>query len=490
MTDTPHLRLLVMTVLLVATFLPRLASLGTILTVDENLWRGRGEQFIKAFASGHFDKTLVAGQPGVTTAWLVGLSYPWQSLASSQAAIGLATGCLILLIVYGLTRLWGFWWAATAGFFLALDPFLLAHSRLVHTDALFALFSLASFLFLLAAFQTLSRGSSPVRRYLILSAALTVAAILTKTFGVFLLPVSLILIVFFWLRGRLARVVLWESIAVWAAVFILTLFAFWPALWTDPAAVVQYLTGRVALHAAEGTHTGETTTAWWYYAREGVFRLTAITTLLLLPAIPRLVRPRSQAERAALILLAIGVAFALAMSFSIEKSDRYIIFSLLTVTLTAVLGLQTLQSKISARYPRLLPWIPICVVVLLALNTVRLHPYYLAHYNLMYPVETTHKLGWGEGLEKAAEYISDRHPGAKVASYYNNVFSSFYAGPTQNLSGDTNADFLVLYRSMFERGLNHPDTDLVNQYLLSGRHQPEHVVTINNLPYVWIFKNE
>lgn len=514
--DTVFTRRLVVGLLVVATFVPRLTSLGTMLTIDENLWRGRGELFIKSFASGHFDKTLVAGQPGVTTAWLVGLSLPWHSLASAQAAIAVACGVLILLTTYALTRLWRFWWGITGGFFIALDPFLIAHSRLVHTDALFALFYLASLVFLLVGLEDVWHGESPRRLHVVISAVLGSLALLTKIFTTILMPTVVLIFLVMAIRSRRRIPELFQAMIIWLAVLTLTTFALWPALWTAPEQVSQYLTGRATLHVSEGTHVGETTATWWYYSREGIFRLSAVTTLLLIPTIFATIKNRDRMWRTALILLLSGIAFAVILSFSSEKSDRYILISLLTLDLFAVLGLRQIgdwitsrtqvtavgaprQSHGSSSEARLVRvkllagpvGITGAAILLLAIGAVRIHPYYLAHHNALYPVEERHKLGWGEGLEQAAVWLEQNHPSAKVASYYPSIMKHWYgeADPLNHLD-ETTAPYVILYRSMFERGEGHVDTEIADEYLSNPDQQPIHTIFINNLPYVWIFERE
>ncbi len=537
--DTPQVRQLVIALLVIAVFLPRLTSLGTMLTVDEGLWRGRGEQFIKSFASGHFNKTLVAGQPGVTTAWLAGLSLPWRSLASAQAAIAVTCGALILLITYSLSRLWGFWWGMASGFLLALDPFLLAHSRLVHTDALFALFYLASLLWLLLALEPAWQAGLPSRRHIVISGILGGLALLTKIFTTILIPtVTCIFLLAAW-RSRKHLGETFRSGIIWLVAVVLTTLALWPALWTAPDQVAQYLTGRATLHVAEGTHVGETTATWWYYGRESIFRLSAITTLLLIPAAIAAFKSRDRMWRTALILLISGIAFAIVLSFSSEKSDRYILISLLTLDLFAVMGLRKINEWVSylqsersrpnsgdlargAGLPSYSPaqagrttqenrsqdlgrleasdgarkttgWVaPTIAITLLAIGAARIHPYYLAHHNALYPVEERHKLGWGEGLEQAAQWIKKQGYTGKIASYYAGVMKYWYPGPVDPLNhiDGTSARYIVLYRSMFERGPGHVDTEIVAEYLDNASRQPAHIISINNLPYVWIFERE
>lgn len=504
--------------LLGAIFVPRLLSLGTMLTVDENLWRGRGEQFIKGLASGHFEKTLTAGQPGVTTTWLVGLSYPWKSLAVNQAAIGLATGLLILIITYGLVRLWGFRWGMVGGFLLALDPFLLAHSRLVHTDALFALFYLASLVYLLVGLWPAFENRPLLRRHIVLSGLFGALALLTKIFAIILLPTAALLLL---IVGRKAKIPFSNLVFVgllWLITFTLSIFALWPALWVIPTEVAQYLTGRATLHVGEGTHAGETTTMWWYYLRETFFRLSPITLLLLIPGIAYVWQKKDLMRLTSLILILSGIAFALILSFGTDKSDRYILFTFLTLDLFAVMGLRFVAERVQKLALKPRPtnsgdlaggaglhnvknsqeqWSQnfvglgfiILIIFLFALDSLSPHPYYLAYYNRFYQVEREHKLGWGEGLEQAAAWLEANHPGAKILSYYPSVMKNWYSGEVDPLNhiDESNAPYVVLYRSAFERSDESSDTEVVKRYLNNPNRQPLHVVYINRLPYVWIY---
>ena len=471
--------LVVVLVLILTTLVPRLASLGTFLTVDEPLWQNRGQSFLGALSTGNFDKTILGGQPGITTNWLVGLSNPLGLLAAHQASIALATGGLILLITYFLTLLWGWRWGMVGGFFLALDPFLLGHSRIVHTDALFALFYLTSLVSLLAGLAPLRESAPLIKRYLVISAIAGGLAFLSKIFAMVLLPSVFVILLSFWLRRPTMRGELFRLAALWIGVFVVTIYALWPALWLHADAVIAFLRKYAGIHS-EGTRSLETTSRWWYYARETFFRFTPLSTLLLIPGIWGLTRRRNRMQWSLAWLLLAGVFFALVLSFSGDKSDRYILITHLVLMLLSVFGLkvfidwikktQTTSERsrpnsdaLGARVGRqnlgrLKASIIIIALLYLAIDAARLHPYYLAHYNRLYPIEKTHKLGWGEGLEEAARYIQEQHPNAKVASYYHRVFDYFYDGPSEELSGDTNADYLVLYRSMFERGPDHPDT--------------------------------
>lgn len=474
--------------LILAIFGPRLVSLGSILTIDEPLWLSRGSQFMKGLASFHFDKTLVAGQPGVTTAWLIGMATPWESLAAAQAAIAMATGMLLLITTYFLIQLVGFRWGLFTGFLLAFDPFLLGHSRVAHTDALLALFALTSYLSLLAGLLPTIEGKAMIRRYLIASGIFMGGAFLTKIFALILIPFFLLTILFFvWRTERSGKAVVRFGL-LWMTMVALTVYILWPVLWLHADKAFLYLTERGTLHA-EGTREEQTTSVWWYYARETVFRLTPFTTIFFLVGVGSLFWGKNLRIQYTMVwLLLAGIWYAFMLNLGSDKSDRYLLFSLIIIPIVAAYGLRE-GIRWGRTQWKMEPFIATSAMLLalatVALPTLRLHPYYLAHYNWLYPIEQTHKLGWGEGLEQAAAWIQTQHPQASVASYYARVFDYFYPGEVVDLKHRENKDYIVLYRSMFERGTSAVETDILNQYI--DIQKPVHTITINGLPYVWIY---
>lgn len=475
-------------VFLVAVFVPRLVSLGQILTVDEPLWQGRGQQFIKAVASGTLGDTLVGGQPGVTTAWLAGMAHHWGSLAASQAAIAIASGILIVIATYFLVTLWGFGWGMLGGAVLALDPFLLGHSRVVHTDALASLLALVASVSLLASLAPLRARGTYVRRYVIVSAVAAAWAVLTKIFTVFLIPVSLVVIAITFWRHRQSKLG-WGAIGAWLCTLIIAGFVSWPALWWHSTQVASYLFERGSLHT-EGTREEQATAQAWYYPRELAFRFTVPGTLLLPIGIAGLVLTKrwKTMRWSSVWLLVFGLSLAMLLSFAGDKSDRYLLYTLLVLQLLAVFGAAILVDWLQNKgYTRMAQALLLLLVAWLVLDVIRLHPYYLAHYNRLYPIEATHKLGWGEGLEKAAAWVTQVNPSAKVITYYPRVFGHFYPGQVEGIShlDDDNISYVVLYRSMYERGPDAPETDVLQQYL--GKQTPLHTITINGLPYAWVF---
>ncbi|MEX0650109.1 MAG: phospholipid carrier-dependent glycosyltransferase [Candidatus Andersenbacteria bacterium] len=482
--------------LFAAIFVPRIITLGTIFTIDERLWLARGAKFMEAFASLHMADTRVAFQPGVTTTWLSAVTTHFNSLAASQASIAVATGLLIAVATYFLVRVLAWRWGVITGFILALDPFLIAHSRVVHTDALLALLLLTAVLGLCVARK--EGGSNGYEtRYLVFSAILAGLAVTTKIFALFALgPIALIVAWDVWQKTHRVKQV-GSTVGFWVVIAVATAFAVWPALWVDALGVLDYLWSNISGYSSSSNRRlGETSTQWWYYMREGPMRLTAAISILFVVSVATFWREKRTHVRFMLFtLLASGLVYALCLHASNDRADRYLLFLLLTVDIWAVMGLRQLvillKRFITPQVGLVLAALPI---LLLAITDFRLHPYYLSHYNRLLPFHERQKLGWGEGLEEAAKYIAARDPQASVVAFYSSVFEyswnkfggTGYVTSLEHMSDDT--DYVVIYRSMFERAPDSVESDFTKRYLDDPERVPVHVVTVNKLPYVWIFQ--
>lgn len=474
--------------------LPRILHLGSFLTIDEQLWIDRGQSFVGAFAIGDFAHTVPSIQPGVTTAWLTGMAARFGTVAAAQASIALATTVLLFSALYFISRLWPRYWTYVAGVFLALDPFLLAHSRVAHTDALLALTLLNASLCVFI-FVWYGKQQQYFQRYLVYSGIFLGLATLTKIFALALFPIIAGFFIYQLLRQRRT----WRqffSYGVWVVfAFAATVFLLWPALWVQPLSTITSIYQAVQPYA-DNARSEEVTSMWWYYPREIGFRTTVPEMILFIPALIAFFRTRKHQDALSWSLswlLVFGVLYALILSLKGERSDRYVLFTMLAITLTAAAGLREVTTWIKHEWKRAdtyaLPILLACIIGYGAWNLYKLEPYYLAHYNRLYPVSDTHKLGWGEGLEQAAAWFSKNHPDAPIATYYMPAFRRYYTGmgsvETISHPPDTSG-FVVIYRAMFGRGPDAIETDYLNNYLYSNQ-KPVYTVTINGLPYVWVF---
>jgi 4-amino-4-deoxy-L-arabinose transferase-like glycosyltransferase len=250
-------------ILLFLIFIPRLLNLDVFLTADEPLFLQQSREFAAGLSSGDFSQTLGIGYPGVTVAWwaapVVGLAQTeWSAYVAGRIVVVLANG-LLLLIMYGLAlRLVGRWPAFLSVGLLALDPYTMAYSRLLHIEAPLALFmTLAGLAFLLWL-----RDSR--RHWLLLTGLFTGLALLTKSTALLLGPMLIALLVgwiithyalrttsfVFRLSSYIQKLAGLVAVAFIAALIFVAL---WPAMWVDPAGALGLTFGKLFADQEAGT---------------------------------------------------------------------------------------------------------------------------------------------------------------------------------------------------------------------------------------------
>ena len=149
-------------------------------------------------------------------------------LARIRFPIAYLAGILILLIGGLLYRLFGASIAAVGTVFLAIEPFLLAETRRVHTDVLTAEFL---FLTLLLWFCYLEDATQK-RRDLVFSGICFGLACLTKSHaGAFLLFLPFLLFWYVKQRGFSGSKMLMSGL-LFCSTALLTVLCVWPYLWT------------------------------------------------------------------------------------------------------------------------------------------------------------------------------------------------------------------------------------------------------------------
>lgn len=494
--------------------LPRVVDLGQVLTVDEPLWQARAHTFVEAVATGNFTKTSITGQPGVTTMWIASLATPWNALRASQIAIASAVTIVFLLSLALLRRIAGPIVALAAGVLLALDPFFIAHSRVVHTDALLASFMLLALLCLLLAWETMQS------RYVVYAGIATALAGLSKLFGLFVL-VPAALTIFFAPRGvpdthamMLQHQTILRRLAYFFVPFAVTLLLLWPVLMISPRIPLAFVIQRSTAHSQEAA-IGSGGNDPWYYPREFTRRLSPVVTVLLPIALLGIIigngklLQRFPARHMVGALLCFSVLLVVALSFSEQKSDRYVLIAHLAADIAAGAALVWVADMLARGYLQrralLVVLFATIAGALMTRDIVRLHPYTMAHWNRLLPIPADAKLGWGEGLDAAAAYLRGLSlPSAELttASYYPGVLAHFLPGVrverfTQYQSPDFR--FVVLYRSMYGRDPGSYETAALQQFLGTAPQEGmirevdgdsfrlEKIIRVDRLPFVWIF---
>ena len=551
--------------LLILALLPRVVNLDAFITWDEPMWTHRSIRFLAALQRMDFDETFLVGHPGVLTMWsgATGISiqrllgsgsatdFGWLSAlptldprdtealrklapflpATKLPAAVLHAACIVG--IYLLARqLFDARTRLIAALLLALDPFHLALSRVLHIDALAANFMLLSVLSLLVHLHQFDRRRSPdrggvlstsslgrstrglskgekgsVRRpsaiagrfYLLLSGAFAALAVLSKSYSLFLAPfASLLLAVAYLAKERnLRRVIslLFVSFATWCLAAALVFFIVWPAMWVDPLGTVQGVLdtafGYAATpHATSGFFLGKPVAdpGPWFYPVALAFRTTPLAMLGLAIALPLLFIGRKDRGSLAALLAYAGL-FTILMTIGAKKFDRYMLPVILALNIVAAWGLSAVWS-LEFRVSSLKFGAWSLLLLLQAGHVISYHPYYLSYYNPLFgglprAVQTL-PVGWGEGMDLAARYLNQKEdaPSFRVATGGIPGFAPLFKGQTGGLTEHNlaTADYAILYVSDLQQ--NSPGTAV-----LHDEQKPEHVVSIHGVDYAWIYRN-
>ena len=260
-------------------WLPRAFQLDQFVTTDEVAWLPRSANFYYALGQRDFAATQMNEAPGITLLWTETAAYlihfpqyrgfgqglldkykfyeqilaangvqPLEILTTSRIIMVLIHTFVLAVTFFIAQRIFGLLPAVVGFLFIAFDPYHNALTRLAHLDG-----PMSSFLYLsLVAFLAylLVRRS---RGYLLISAAAGGLAVLSKIPAWVAVPtiaLFAILDYFVWTK----RTPVWGAgfwpdffkrlirpLLVWGAVFLVTLFVFYPAMWVQPVTALKAL---------------------------------------------------------------------------------------------------------------------------------------------------------------------------------------------------------------------------------------------------------
>ena len=359
--------------------LPRIVSLGTFMTADEDDQIMFANHFLKSALQGDWAGALILGYPGVPTVILGGLGvgarylahyagwlplpwvqadffttveqlttqfgvfeHPFDFLIWVRVPMALAAA-LSLVGIYLLTkRLLDKRIALLAVLILAFDPFILAHSRVIHVDAPLAYFMFLSFL---AFLLYLDRGDW---KWLILSGICGGLAGLSKTPAALLGPILIVAGTLYALfpPPGVSRLMRWKRLAiallVWGLIALAAIFVLWPSMWTRPIFTIQSIFRN--MYNISGAHP--TTGIFWgnqqsdqnplYYLIVFPYHLTPLTTFGVATGLAMILVGLITWRRSvdswlarilplALALVAYAIIFVAPISAVARRGDRYIL---------------------------------------------------------------------------------------------------------------------------------------------------------------------
>ncbi len=386
--------------LFIFALVPRTTT-GRFLTIDEAYhWFDRVDAFMTALHHRDYAATNLIGHPGVTTMWLGSIG-AW--LERALIAMGVLTGtdadlhralvrlpiaivtslCLVIALPL-LRRLLGPQIAWLAVLFWAGEPFIVAHSQLLHLDALLTSFMMISLLALLVAVTSGVVAEQPAienclrpspRRgrgvggegkpwMIVLSALFSGLALLTKSPAVFLIPMTgLVLLVGSWRNGQRSLVGVIRDVTpimvIWLVIAVAVWVSLWPAAWLNPLGMARGMFSQA--QADGGSPHGWGNYFWgqavsdpgpFFYPVAILLRLAPWTLIGLVVLVGLfamhlrqdgwawfrrlLVQPSGLAL---LILSCFVLLFGLMMSIPPKKFDRYILPMMPALDILAAAGI-------------------------------------------------------------------------------------------------------------------------------------------------------
>lgn len=453
------------------------------------------------------------------------LLYPPQMLSGPQgppfragvAALSLVIGACITLVYVLLVPLTNWSVAFSGGCLLALDPFYIAHSKLVHVDGL-----LASFM-LISALSLISYLRENRRAYLILSGVFAGLAFLTKSPSLFLIPYAMLVTTLHLLTDRWRVSVkssevhgwhrwIWRGVCIiglWGLTAICVFSLLWPAIWAMPVRVLSKIT-QATLFRVETPHSNPDFFAGQvvvgdpgplYYAAVLGWKTTLVTLPTVWVTVLLLLRRRQWGRDCGLLwcLLVYAGGFVLMMSLVAKKGARYVLPAFPALDLLAAWGLVWIADTLGkrGRLPRQ-PWIPAAIVatalVAQAVKVLGHHPYYGTHHNMLLGGSrmAQHILplgGQGEGMDLAARFLND-YPGAEhftvgLQRKEEPMFRDNFLGEVQSIK-HLDVDYWIFDININQRKRKvHQWADLWDA---CQQDEPLWSVSFDGVPYVWIYR--
>jgi hypothetical protein len=567
-------RALLLAVILLALWLPRGLELDRFVATDEVAWLWRSANFYYALGQRDFAATDLNRSPGVVTMWVDTIAYlvefpqyrglgqglldkyavleefllehgvhPHDILVTARKWMVLLNVGVLVVAFWLARRLFGLYPTLIGFLLIAFDPYHAAVTRLAHLDG-----PLSSFMFLsLMAFLVYLYQGKHIA-IIVLSAVSGGLAVLAKIPGLLLPPtVGLLGLLDAWqmrseLRAQGHGFYLWRTLIkpglIWGAVFLLTMVAFYPALWVQPVQSGASLAlspfkfvGKVARNDVHQSDNGgelslESGDAEVFngilsrpmeyflrYPEKYLWHSTPITLLGLMAAFIALLRQYTpfherKIRQATSGLILFTLIYTLCITIPPKSSSKYYLPVYPVLSLIAGMGWYALAERSKSYLPKagkkIIPALALVVVVLLqAQQCWSVHPYYLTYLNPWMAANPQARenlsMGSGEGLDLAAAYLNQK-PGAvnlHVLSWYGTgPFSFYFVGYTEPIRVGSrfdhpeairrlkDMDYLVVYSNQWQRQIPGGLFPLIEGV------EPEKRIFLNGIEYVRIYNVE
>jgi len=530
--------------LITALLIARLPGLGQLGLMQYH-WIPYTEGFIDALKTGHLAETFQRSHPGVTLTWISGLTLMisralhgpiegparvWYFELAQIIWVVVVVPLLFLalrrtLVVYGERRERAHWIALLSCLLVAIDPMTVAMTRAVSIDGPVSLESALTVCLFLTALRTRRLADE------ITTGIAAGIAVLTKMPA--LIFIGGIGLWSLYRAGRDRRIVdarpSLRCLFVIPAVLIATFVVLWPAMWVAPRETVLKMgltdeqAGEIrdakfadilrqdpSAHAEDALldvllhphSAGDTTTifgrvhaVWQYYPAVVLFKTPPVTLLLVTAGLCMIALARGRITNPTLRLFAhlmlFAALYALCANVVAKKTWRYVLPLQVIFELCAGLVGASLLYRCVQRGRR---WLAAGLAAALLLQTAHVFayaPHFTTYYNPLAGgravAEQFILVYWGEGAGDAARYM-DLHASKRPFKFT----SGSTLGVRVELMGSgartrqpRNAQYLLIDYGMVLQGNMSP----LEEHYWRER-QPEHVVQVNDVPYIWIYRLE
>ena len=262
--------------------IPRMVGLGSFTSIDEPYWLLSSGNFYYALGQRQFENTVYGYHPAVTTMWIITmgmLAYFPQYRALGQGylkhgkfnlfipahgkdllqllivsrGIQVFVILVLLLIIYILLcRMFDVLPAFFTTTLISISPFFLGQSRLLNHEAMLGLFLLISLLSMLVYLYIERKWI-----FLVLSACAAALGQLTKSSGLPLIPIML-LVLFVDALGsqpgkfRQKLFEAFKTFGFWLFALVFFYILFWPGMWVAPGKMLYVVYGNALGYMFQG----------------------------------------------------------------------------------------------------------------------------------------------------------------------------------------------------------------------------------------------
>jgi len=505
-------------------FLTRVPFLGwDIVNVDAPAWNYRAKQFYAYLKNTNFAETYRSYHPGVSLMWLSGFgielyyqireffygtlpsyfdpySFIWEHFSAKLPLV--IAGAFLLVISYRILKeLVGKSLAFASIFILALEPFFVANTRVLHLDGLMTLFMFNSVLFVL--FYHLTKQK---KIYLIFSGFFAGLAILTKVPAVFVILFNLMLFFIFRLGVVFTkRKINFKALFYTSFIFLLSSFAIFiilfPANWIDPINVITKIIINGVIETGGGAHgqyfmgedSGDPGMIFYLYML--FFRLSPILSLFLFVGIIGFIDKLYKKEKINTknAVFAVSILFSffyfLQMGISTKKIDRYILPIFPFISYAGAWGLDCLSKWIKFR--KFLAAILVAFLAQFFLLSKPIFPDYFVYANPLFGgikrfYSIFGPMDWGAGYYKAAEFINSSKAKDKskvITAAYNYASIEPYLLGNSVLIDKVDGQFKKVDFVVLPNGSSYINQAKGLNFSL------DHIIKYGDFPYWFIYRN-